>query len=83
MFLRFLVPALPLAFPLTAQSQVFRVDDNHTVLGFKASTLLFDVPGRFTRYGEASEHHLHLAGGSEGGRSAAGPGEPHHAWGQP
>jgi polyisoprenoid-binding protein YceI len=26
------------------------VDDNHTVLGFKASTLLFDVPGRFTHY---------------------------------
>lgn len=50
MLLRFLGPALLLAFPLTAQSQVFRVDDNHTVLGFKASTLLFDVPGRFTRY---------------------------------
>jgi polyisoprenoid-binding protein YceI len=33
-----------------AQNRVFRVDDNHTVLGFKASTLLFDVPGRFTRY---------------------------------
>jgi polyisoprenoid-binding protein YceI len=33
-----------------AQSRVFRVDDNHTVLGFKASTLLFDVPGRFTHY---------------------------------
>jgi polyisoprenoid-binding protein YceI len=26
------------------------MDENHTVLGFKASTLLFDVPGRFTRY---------------------------------
>jgi polyisoprenoid-binding protein YceI len=26
------------------------VDDTHTVLGFKASTLLFDVPGRFTHY---------------------------------
>ena len=47
---RFLLPALLLAFPLLAQSKVFRVDDNHTVLGFKASTLLFDVPGRFTRY---------------------------------
>ena len=47
---RLLLPALLLAFPLMAQSKVFRVDDNHTVLGFKASTLLFDVPGRFTRY---------------------------------
>jgi polyisoprenoid-binding protein YceI len=45
-----LLPALLLAFPLVAQGRVFRVDDNHTVLGFKASTLLFDVPGRFTRY---------------------------------
>ena len=26
------------------------MDDNHTVIGFKASTLLFDVPGRFTRF---------------------------------
>jgi len=50
MFLRSLLPALLLALPLMAQSRVFRVDDNHTVLGFKASTLLFDVPGRFTRF---------------------------------
>jgi polyisoprenoid-binding protein YceI len=50
MFLRFLLPALWLALPLLAQPRVFRVDDNHTVLGFKASTLLFDVPGRFTHY---------------------------------
>ena len=50
MFLRSLLPALWLALPLMAQPQVFRVDDNHTVLGFKASTLLFDVPGRFTHY---------------------------------
>lgn len=50
MFLRSLWPALWLALPLTAQNQVFRVDDTHTVIGFKASTLLFDVPGRFTRY---------------------------------
>ncbi|NWJ41404.1 MAG: YceI family protein [Geothrix sp.] len=47
---RFLLPALLLAAPLLAQTRVFRVDDNHTVLGFKASTLLFDVPGRFTRF---------------------------------
>ncbi len=45
-----LLPALLLAPSLMAQGRVFRVDDNHTVLGFKASTLLFDVPGRFTRY---------------------------------
>jgi polyisoprenoid-binding protein YceI len=50
MRLRFLLPALLLALPLMAQTKVFRVDDNHTVLGFKASTLLFDVPGRFTRF---------------------------------
>ncbi|MDP1832039.1 MAG: YceI family protein [Geothrix sp.] len=47
---RSLLSALLLAVPLMAQNRVFRVDDNHTVLGFKASTLLFDVPGRFTRY---------------------------------
>ncbi len=47
---RLLLPALLLAIPLMAQTKVFRVDDNHTVIGFKASTLLFDVPGRFTRY---------------------------------
>ena len=35
---------------LGAQSRTFRVDTNHTVLGFKASTLLFDVPGRFDRF---------------------------------
>jgi len=47
---RFLLPAILLAFPLLAETKVFRVDDNHTVIGFKASTLLFDVPGRFTRF---------------------------------
>ncbi len=47
---RFLLPALLLVAPLLAQSRVFRVDNNHTVIGFKASTLLFDVPGRFTRF---------------------------------
>jgi len=31
-------------------AKVFRVDANHTVIGFKASTLLFDVPGRFDTY---------------------------------
>lgn len=50
MRLRTLLPALLLALPLLAQTRVFRPDENHTVLGFKASTLLFDVPGRFTRY---------------------------------
>ena len=47
---RFLLPALLLALPLTAQTKVFRLDENHTVFGFKASTLLFDVPGRFMKY---------------------------------
>ncbi len=50
MLLRSILPALLLALPLTAQPRVFRVDDTHTVLGFKASTLLFDVPGRFPNY---------------------------------
>ena len=50
MRLQALLPALLLALPAMAQIRVFRVDDNHTVLGFKASTLLFDVPGRFTKY---------------------------------
>jgi polyisoprenoid-binding protein YceI len=50
MRVRSLLPVLLLVAPLLAQTKVFRVDENHTVLGFKASTLLFDVPGRFTRY---------------------------------
>jgi len=50
MLFRLLLSALLLAAPLMAQTKVFRVDENHTVLGFKASTLLFDVPGRFTRF---------------------------------
>lgn len=36
--------------PAFAGDKVFTADTNHTVLGFKASTLLFDVPGRFNRY---------------------------------
>ena len=47
---RFLLPTLLLAFPLIAQTKVFRLDENHTVFGFKASTLLFDVPGRFMKF---------------------------------
>jgi polyisoprenoid-binding protein YceI len=39
-----------LALPLTAETKIFRQDENHTVFGFKASTLLFDVPGRFMRF---------------------------------
>ena len=50
MFRRTLLPALLLVLPLSAQSRAFRPDETHTVLGFKASTLLFDVPGRFTKY---------------------------------
>lgn len=47
---RLLVPVLFAALPALAQVKSFRVDTTHTVLGFKASTLLFDVPGRFDRY---------------------------------
>lgn len=50
MRLRAVLSCLLLTLPLAAQARVFRVDGTHTVLGFKASTLLFDVPGRFTRY---------------------------------
>ena len=50
MLRRALLPALLLVLPLAAQSRTFRPDETHTVLGFKASTLLFDVPGRFTKY---------------------------------
>lgn len=35
---------------LFAQSRTFQVDRNHTQLGFKASTFLFSVPGRFQKY---------------------------------
>lgn len=35
---------------VAADPQVFRPDTTHTVLGFKAATFLFDVPGRFDRY---------------------------------
>lgn len=45
-----LLPALLLALPLAAQTKTFRLDENHTVFGFKASTLLFDVPGRFMAF---------------------------------
>jgi len=48
--LRLLLPVLLSALPALGQGKRFRVDTNHTVLGFKAATLLFDVPGRFTRY---------------------------------
>ena len=39
-----------LALPLHAGKREFSVDRNHSVLGFKAATPLFEVPGRFDRY---------------------------------
>ena len=33
-----------------AAEQAFEADTNHTVIGFKAGTLLFDVPGHFEKY---------------------------------
>lgn len=45
-----------LALPLVAQPKRLQVDTTHTVLGFRAATLLFDVPGRFTNY------HLDISG---------------------
>jgi polyisoprenoid-binding protein YceI len=54
MNLRTLLPAALglslLGASLSAATKVLTVDTTHTVLGFRASTLLFDVPGRFTRY---------------------------------
>lgn len=44
------VASFVLAFPALAGGKVFTPDANHTVLGFKASTELFDVSGRFERY---------------------------------
>jgi polyisoprenoid-binding protein YceI len=35
---------------LLGQGRTFQVDRAHTMLGFKASTFLFSVPGRFDRY---------------------------------
>ncbi|HEX9081548.1 MAG TPA: YceI family protein [Holophagaceae bacterium] len=45
-----LLSTLLLVSPLAAGTQRFTPDTNHTIFGFKASTLLFDVPGRFDRY---------------------------------
>lgn len=48
-----LVPALSLGLlcgVARAEVQSFEVDTNHTIIGFKASTVLFDVPGHFNRY---------------------------------
>jgi polyisoprenoid-binding protein YceI len=42
--------AAALALGADTGAKVFRVDANHTVIGFKASTPLFDVPGRFDTY---------------------------------
>lgn len=41
---------LLLGAPLAAGTPTFTPDTNHTFFGFKASTLLFDVPGRFDSY---------------------------------
>lgn len=48
--LRAFAPLLLLLQPLAAADRSFTVDRNHTVLGFKAATPLFEVPGRFDRY---------------------------------
>jgi polyisoprenoid-binding protein YceI len=47
---RALAPLILLLHPLAAADRIFTVDRNHTVLGFKAATPLFEVPGRFDRY---------------------------------
>jgi polyisoprenoid-binding protein YceI len=47
---RALAPLILLVQPMTASDRAFTVDRNHTVLGFKAATPLFEVPGRFDRY---------------------------------
>ena len=35
---------------LAAQVKSFKPDTTHSVIGFRAATVLFDVPGRFDRY---------------------------------
>ena len=47
--LKFLSIAL-LSLALHAQAPVFSLDATHSKMAFKASTLLFDVPGQFDRY---------------------------------
>lgn len=42
--------ALVLLSPLAAGTKTFTPDTNHSLFGFKAATLLFDVPGRFQKY---------------------------------
>lgn len=49
-FFRAFAPLLLLLQPLAGADRIFTVDRNHTVLGFKAATPLFEVPGRFDRY---------------------------------
>ena len=61
----FFLSALLSVVPALAQNRTFRVDTNHTVIGFKATTVLFDVPGRFDRYrAEISGDPATLAGAS-------------------
>jgi polyisoprenoid-binding protein YceI len=38
-----------------AHAKKFENDGNHTIIGFKASTVLFDVDGRFNKYNLAVE----------------------------
>lgn len=42
--------ALVLLSPLAAGTKTFAPDTNHSLFGFRASTLLFEVPGRFQKY---------------------------------
>lgn len=51
----FFFSALALLSPLAAGTKAFTPDTNHSFFGFKASTLLFDVPGRFEKYKVAIE----------------------------
>lgn len=46
----FLLPVILLVSPLVAGTKTFTPDTNHSIFGFKAATLLFDVPGRFEKY---------------------------------
>lgn len=46
----FFLSALVLVSPLVAGTKVFTPDTNHSFFGFKAATVLFEVPGRFEKY---------------------------------
>lgn len=56
--------ALAALVPALAGDPTFKADTNHTVIGFKASTILFDVPGAFRKYEAQISGDPKTAGGA-------------------